>query len=289
MSDTDKPPVATEPAGARLLAVRLANALGKPFGLVPFPRAFPNASVGDAERGRVFDQIYRENFWGSGESRSGLGSERGYASAFATRLQDCLTELHARRLFDAPCGDLNWVLPIAQGPTVRYSGGDISASLVAELKRREPELELRQFDICEDSFPDADVWLCRDCLFHLPFADIRRAFENFARSTIPFALLTTHRARMLTNLDVSAGGFRYLDLERAPICLPRAERYLKDFRPGRDFPRYVGLWRRETIAAAVARWPGGPSHHPRGTSGRKAAPDTGDSPPAIDQPLQQQR
>ena len=246
---------AVERSGLGLLAVRAANALGKPFGIVPVPRSFPNPVSAQVEdRSAVFDHIYRANFWGSEESRSGLGSEAHYARGFAKRLRDCLEEEKLSRIVDAPCGDLNWVLGIARDPGIAYRGGDISTSLIAELQARSPDLALQQFDICTDAFPEADVWLCRDCLFHLPFADIRRALQNFAGSRIPYALLTTHLARLLRNLDVPAGGFRYLDLERAPLNLPPARRYLKDFRVGRDFPRYVGLWSRADIASACERW-----------------------------------
>src|SRR5688500_171296 len=215
MSDAPTVEPASEPKGLRLLAVRLANALGKPFGIDPFPRAFPNLDGSDsADRPAVFEKIYRTNFWASGESRSGLGSESGFAAAYRQRLQQCLADIGARRLFDAPCGDLNWILPLARDPALDYVGGDISASLIADTQRRYPDVDLRVFDVCVDAFPDADVWHCRDCLFHLPFVDVRRALENFTRSGIPYALLTTHRALVHRNLDVAAGGFRYLDLER---------------------------------------------------------------------------
>ena len=237
--------------GTRLLAIRLANALGKPFGLDPFPRAFPNPAQGSEDSSAVFDRIYRTNFWASDESRSGLGSEARFAAAYRERLRSCLIDIGAKRLFDAPCGDLNWIAPLARDRAFDYVAGDISTSLIADLKERHPDIDVRICDVCEDPFPQADVWHCRDCLFHLPFVDVRRALENFTRSGIPYALLTTHRARWHRNLDVTAGGFRYLDLERAPFSLPRAERYLRDFRPGRDFPRYVGLWRREVIAKAL--------------------------------------
>lgn len=235
-----------------LLARRVANRLGRPFGINPFPRAFPNpTTAGIADRALVFDSIYRSNFWGSGESRSGVGSERDFSAAYLARLQGMLRERRLRRLFDAPCGDLNWSAALLSDPAIDYAGGDISSSLIADLHQRFPGVELTTFDICADSFPPADVWHCRDCLFHLPFADIRRAFDNFARSSIPFALLTTHRARWLhRNLDVALGGFRFLDLERAPIGLPRADEYLPDYRKGSDFPRYVGLWTRQAIATA---------------------------------------
>ena len=244
-----------EPRGPRLLAIRIANALGKPFGITPYPRAFPNPSTaGLDDRGQVFDRIYATNFWASSESRSGLGSEGHFTAGYRRRLGECLSDLGVRGLFDAPCGDLNWIAPLARDPAIDYLGGDISPTLIADLTERYPDIKVRTFDICADLFPAADVWHCRDCLFHLPFADIRRALERFAGSSIPYALLTTHKARVGRNLDVSAGGFRHLDLERPPISLPPAERYLRDFRPGLDFPRYVGLWRRETIVDALLQW-----------------------------------
>ena len=238
----------------RLLAIRALNAIGKPFGIDPVPRSFPTKEGSTPHRAAVFDRIYRANFWGSSESRSGVGSEARLAGGYRQRLHACLVDLGARRLFDAPCGDLNWIAPLARDPAIDYLGADISAALLADVQAAYPDVHLQQRDICEDPFPDADVWHCRDCLFHLPFADIRRALANFARSSIPYCLLTTHRARIHRNLDVAVGGFRYLDLQREPISLPRADRYLKDFRLGLDFPRYVGLWSRETIAECVAQW-----------------------------------
>lgn len=242
-----------ERRGAALLAKRIVNRLGRPFGINPFPRAFPNPTTAQiGERAEVFDSIYKSNFWGSGESRSGVGSEVEFSAAYLARLRALVEQRGLTRLFDAPCGDLNWSIALARDPGVDYSGGDISASLIADLRKHYPDVELRIFDICTDPFPEADVWHCRDCLFHLPFADIRRAFENFTRSTIPYALLTTHRARWLhRNLDVPLGGFRFLDLERPPIALPEAEEYLPDYRKGSDFPRYVGLWSRAAIAEAI--------------------------------------
>lgn len=241
-------------AGPAMLAKRIVNRLCRPFGINPFPRAFPNATTAQiTDRADVFDSIYRSNFWGSDESRSGVGSEVDFSMAYLARLRALIGERGLTRMFDAPCGDLNWSIGLARDPGVAYVGGDISASLIADLRPKYPEVELTAFDICTDPFPEADVWQCRDCLFHLPFADIKRALENFARSSIPYALLTTHRARWLhRNLDVSLGGFRFLDLERPPIGLAAAEAYLPDYRKGSDFPRYVGLWSRAAIAEALA-------------------------------------
>lgn len=240
-----------------LLLKRVLNKLGRQYGINPFPRAFDNPLAADgADRSSVFEQIYRRNFWGSDQSRSGLGSEQEFTRQYRIELTALLRERNVRTIFDAPCGDLNWMDDLLRELPLAYSGGDISQSVVDDVLKKFPGRDVRRFDICQDTFPQADVWHCRDCLFHLPFADIRRAFENFLHSSIPHVLFTTHRARLLhRNLDVSIGGFRFLDLERAPFHLPPAMRYLSDYRKGVEFPRFVGLWPRQAIAESLAQWP----------------------------------
>ena len=55
----------------------------------------------------------------------------------------------------------------------------------------------------------------------------------------------------MRNIDITTGGWRVLDLERAPFNLPPPELRLKDYPVKTEFPRYVALWRREAIAAAM--------------------------------------
>lgn len=237
-----------------LLLRRVVNRVGKPFGINPFPRAFEYA-LGTENAADSFERIYQDNFWGSATSRSGVGSELAATKHYRTALAALMQQRGFTSLFDAPCGDLHWMPHLlATLPQLAYQGGDISASLVADLQQRHPNLSLRAFDICVDAFPKVDVWHCRDCLFHLPNAQIRKALENFVASEIPYALLTTHRARWLhRNLDIAGVGFRFLDLERAPFHFPAPLASLPDYHRGVDFPRYVGLWSRGMIEEALAR------------------------------------
>ena len=76
-------------------------------------------------------------------------------------------------------------------------------------------------------------------------------------SDIQFALITTHRSQLLKNRDIRTGYFRYTDLERPPFNFPRPSVYLRDFRMGVNFPRYVALWDRGQIKQALAAWSGG--------------------------------
>lgn len=239
-----------------MLFKRIVNKIGRPIGVNPFPRAFPNPIEGQAgSAAEVFDEISRENFWGSGESLSGLGSELAFTKTYRKGLANCLAKHGIESIFDAPCGDLNWMSAFLSEYPVTYAGGDISAEVIARAQAAHPGQDLRVFDITADPFPEAGVWHCRDCLFHLPFEAIQQALANFAVTGIEYALITSHRSRLLhRNLDVGFGGFRFLDLERAPFYLPQPIERIPDYRRVHDFPRYVCLWSRDQIKQAVARW-----------------------------------
>ena len=230
---------------------RLLNGMGKPFGINPFPRYF-EYELPAPSRAHAFDEIYKNNAWGSIESRSGVGSEMVATKRYRLALASLIRQQNFQTMFDAPCGDLNWMPAVLEQVNLTYRGGDISPSLVAHVASTHPEFSVSTFDICRDDFPKADVWHCRDCLFHLPFADIRAALQRFVKSEIPYLLLTTHRARWLhRNLDLCEVGFRVIDFERAPFSFPKPLALLPDFRVGVDFPRYVALWSRTAIRAAL--------------------------------------
>lgn len=236
-----------------LLFKRIVNRLGHPLGINPFPRAFDNPIAEKAaSASQIFETIYRDNYWASNESRSGVGSEFTFANAYRQRLERLLRHKAIQSVFDAPCGDLNWIAPLIGQTHIHYLGGDISPSVVRAARSAHPDMEIHVFDITRDPFPQVDLWHCRDCLFHLPFELIEQALANFARSSIPFALITTHHSRLLhQNLNVQPGGFRLLDLEKPPISLPKPLARIRDYRPERDFPRYVCLWSRQQVESAV--------------------------------------
>jgi SAM-dependent methyltransferase len=231
---------------------RLVNRLGRPFGVLPFPVAVESVLEYAGDRGSVFREIYEKNFWGSSESGSGPGSELRRTEHYRNELLEFLRRQEIRSMFDAPCGDLNWMSLVLDQWPMEYYGGDISEEAVSRARERRSNVRVQKFDICIDSFPETQLWHCRDSLFHLSFEDIWLALENVAKSNTEFALITTNKTRLMKNPDIDTGGFRYLDLERAPFNLPRALEYLKDAADD-NFPRAVGLWRVSAIADAVRR------------------------------------
>jgi hypothetical protein len=224
-----------------LAADRVLRPLG--FSLLSYTRCAAVPPVGDD-----FDSIARENTWGSVESLSGPGSEVKQSATYRGQLAKLLPRF--KSMFDAPCGDMNWMRLVLDEVDIAYTGGDISPYIIELNRVRYPELTFEVFDISRDRFPKVDLWHCRDCLFHLSNDVIWATLKNFACSDIHYALITTHRG-VLKNVDIETGGWRYLSLTRPPFNLPEPELALRDYRFG-EFPRFLGLWKRETIRSALS-------------------------------------
>jgi hypothetical protein len=204
----------------------------------------------------VFERHAATNYWGNRESVSGDGSTLAYTHNLRHELAKFVRMFRVTSLFDAPCGDFNWMRAVELPPGFVYTGGDIVAPLIETLNARyaAPGRRFRRFDVAADAFLDADLWLCRDCLFHLPEAEVLKALRGFARSRVGFMMATTHLNTIgFENHDIPAGGFRLIDLHKPPYSLPREVFYRI---PDYVFPyppRELCVWSRAQVAEAVGR------------------------------------
>ena len=132
------------PAHAKLnLAKRILNRLGRPLGVAPFPIAWGPPEGAPDERRQVFETIYHKNWWHSSESVSGRGSQLRQTARYRKALIRFLEHNHIRSMFDAPCGDLNWMPQVLAAVPIRYVGGDIADAVVAAARSRCQGLDLR--------------------------------------------------------------------------------------------------------------------------------------------------
>ena len=90
--------------------------------------------------------------------------------------------------------------------------------------------------------PDADVWMCRDCLFHFSDRNIWRALQNFLQSDINY-LLTTTFPESTENRNIATGDFRPLNLELPPFSFPSPIAQLDDWIEGHPVKK-LALWER---------------------------------------------
>lgn len=208
-----------------------------------------NESLGHAQA--VFTHHFETRAWNNDESLSGPGSTLQYTENIRKELPILVDRLGVTRILDAPCGDFNWFQAIPWTRSITYQGGDIVPALVAQNQSRYGQAgrEFSHLDITRDPLPPADLWLCRDCLFHLSNEDIHRALQNFLRSGIPYLLTSTHPGCDVIR-DIPTGSFRLLNLCLPPFRLGPPVLELEDWIEG--FPeRRLSLWRREDIAVAL--------------------------------------
>ncbi|MDG1143905.1 MAG: hypothetical protein P8N92_04510, partial [Burkholderiales bacterium] len=172
----------------------------------------------------VFAEIYETNWWGSSESVSGTGSTLSSTANLRSQLPKVFETIAAQKIFDAPCGDFNWMRHVVQSCDIDYIGGDIVPRLIRN------NIEMYQADrtrftltnLIKDDFPKADLWICRDCLIHFSYDDILATFENFARSEIDYLLTTTHiNSNKFRNMNICTGDARMIDLFSEPFFLPK--------------------------------------------------------------------
>jgi hypothetical protein len=194
---------------------------------------------------QVFTNIFRRNWWNNGESRSGWGAELKRTETIRAELHDFVRRHSIQSLLDAPCGDFHWMKLVQWPAGFRYIGADIVHDLIAENRRKYPDVEFMEFDVLRDSHPDVDAWLARDLMIHFPDDAVRIAIDQFRRSTISYLLATTYpHARQ--NTDIRFGQVRHLNLCAPPFGLPPPFAVLReDDDP--DTGRVIGVWRRSDI------------------------------------------
>jgi hypothetical protein len=176
------------------------------------------SSTDDNSREGAFSRIFRDNIWGSEESRSGLGSALQTTQRLRTLSPALLRGFGITSMLDAPCGDFNW-MQHADLAGVRYIGCDIVDDIILANRSRHPEREFIKLDLVEDSLPHVDMIFSRDCLQHLPEPDIWRALRNFKRSGATWLFTSSHTVAE-QSISPNLGGFGFLNLQLAPFNLP---------------------------------------------------------------------
>jgi SAM-dependent methyltransferase len=210
-------------------------------------RAAAGESLSAAE---AFRHALRTNHWAGAESSSGPGSGLDQTRALRTALPALFRRRGISSLLDLPCGDWRWMARVDLGG-LGYTGGDLLEELVAQNQKRYggPSRHFVQLDLTVSDLPGADLLLCRDCLVHLSFADIARAFRNISRSGIALLLTTTFPAQSV-NTDIVTGDWRPLNLQEPPFNLPAPAEVINEGCTEGDgvfADKSLGLWRLEDL------------------------------------------
>jgi SAM-dependent methyltransferase len=227
----------------KLMVLRLLGALRRR--LYWFLLKVRNRRLSSAE---IFAGYWRSNHWRNEESRSGDGSTLAYTLPLRQQLPAVLARHGIRSMLDLPCGDFNWFRHVALPEGITYIGADIVPEMIEELAARHtsPRHRFLCLDALGDRLPRVDLWMCRDLIFHLPNGDVHRLIDNFLASSIRFLLITSHCEPGIANEETFMGGFRKIDLMRAPFSLPQPQDRLTDYVAGFP-PRELLLYSREVL------------------------------------------
>lgn len=194
----------------------------------------------------IFQYHYTKNLWGDEESVSGPGSTIQYTENIRKEIPKLVSELGIKVILDAPCGDFNWFRMISWQDEITYIGADIVDSLIDrnQLLYGSDRRNFTYLDITHDALPKADMWLCRDCLFHISNHDILLVLENFFKSNIRYLLTSTHSN--CENEDIPTGSFRFLNLQKEPFNFGKPIAFIEDWIEGYPI-RHLGLWERQEL------------------------------------------
>ena len=170
-----------------------------------------------------FTKIYDNNYWSDKESRSGEGSNLIAAKQSINHIPKIIKKFKIRNIFDAPCGDFNWMQRTMYKKNLKYIGADIVKTLM----------------------------ICRDCLFHFSNKDIKLFFFNLKKSKIKYILTTGHfiQSKMKPNKNISTGNFRKIDIFSYPFKFKKKSvlYYFKDFKKNSNNQSYMFLFKIDDI------------------------------------------
>ena len=206
-------------------------------------------SVGNTEA--RFTAIYKQNEWKNEESRSGEGSTLEYTRNIRQEIPRLIERYGFKTILDAPCGDYHWFEHVQRDQDTQYIGGDIVKPLIAANQEKfgNENTHFVQLDIISQKLPDADLWLCRDCLFHLSYDDIFSVIDNFLNSNIRYLLTSTH-PDCDRNIDIPTGHFRLLNLALPPFSFCKPILRIDDWIEGTP-ARHLALWEKKDLVGFV--------------------------------------
>lgn len=201
-----------------------------------------------------FENIFKNNFWRGRNSVSGRGSDPDQTKYIIKEIPSLFKDMNVSTVLDIPCGDFSWMRNIDLSG-IKYIGADIVKEIIKNNKDRyeKSNILFRHMNLIEDTLPQADLILIRDCLVHMSYDDIFKSLDNVCRSMSQY-LLTTSFADRQDNKDIITGKWRTLNLQIAPFFFPKPIRIINERCTVGKLSytdKSLGLWKISDIAKTL--------------------------------------
>jgi glycosyltransferase involved in cell wall biosynthesis len=195
-----------------------------------------------SKREAIFQKAYEDNFWGNEYSLSGPGSTLESTERLREFLPRFVAKVGAESLLDIPCGDFQWMKNVPLG--AKYYGADIVLPLIEKNRAAFGDRgEFLHLDLLKDCLPAVDIILCRDCLVHMSFREIRKALRNIKKASPRFLMTTTFPDRS-ANFDIVTPDWRPLNLRAPPFNFIEPLEQIQDFADSQidHAGKYIAVW-----------------------------------------------
>ena len=196
-----------------------------------------------------FSIIHKNNYWDNSETVSGPGSTIKNTIILRKELKKIIKKYKIKSIFDAPCGDCNWIKDIISDSSIRYTGADIVSDVIKKNKKKfnNKKITFKQLDLTKEKLPKADLFICRDFVFHLSFKDTHKFLKNLKKSKSKYLLISNHAKKknyVKYNKDINSGDFRKINIFQSPFNFTRKyEMIINDYCDGTQ--KYLYLFKRE--------------------------------------------
>ena len=164
----------------------------------------------------VFTEIFNTNYWNDNESKSGSVFAEDVLILHQSLI---IKKLNIKSIIDIPCGDFFWFSKIINILDIEYPKRIFLTFVCQDVCNSTKKIQFKQLDLINDELPYGDLLLCRDCLFHFSFDNIKKAFENLKKSKFKyiFFMWDDFEKKNMKNQEIKTGSFRYLDLHFPPF------------------------------------------------------------------------
>lgn len=162
---------------------------------------------------QIFEEVYNKSLWGPSGDGSGEGSEPEFTRGLCNQLYHIINELEITNILDAPCGAAKWVPQLISKLPVsfKYIGVDVS---ITALKRAVENLKMfnnkviAQHDLTIAPIQGSyDLVMCRDCLQHMSYDDIKKVLINISKIDCKWILLGSYINGSNENIETSKNNF----------------------------------------------------------------------------------
>ena len=197
------------------------------------------------ESAKKFVEMKRQH---NQESLSGPGSWKSFARDSVDFIDHVIKKHNIKSILDLGCGDWNWFSEVDLSGC-HYTGWDADELMIANNQSKYGAENINFFvkDIFNNEYPQVDLIICRDVLFHVEF-ELSIKLINDAKQKTNFFLSTCFRGEKSNSgikkyCNIENWGFFRINLNIAPFNLLNKEiEYKYESKSGGNF-KYLSLYK----------------------------------------------